>query len=92
MRVSPLGAAFAMAVVAGIILFVVDSGTVATVGVVVALVAFAFLIADQLPVRGGRSRRLLNVRDPEPEYIEKAEPASEEVWQREQELYRQRNE
>ena len=79
-----------LAAITGVVLFVVGPSTAATIGAVVALVAIALIIGDQLPSRDGTPSRLLDVRDPKPQYVEKTQPASEEAWEREQELYRQR--
>lgn len=98
MRLTGVGAAVLVLFLAGAVLFFVASRTVALVGGLVALLAVAFVAADQLPAglgggwMAGKGRRLR--RDqvaPEPQYIERAETPSDDAWQAEQQRYREKH-
>jgi hypothetical protein len=76
----------------------VASGRVAAIGGIVALLAVAFVIADQLPAGigggwvAGKGRRWRTGRVmPEPDYIQSAGMPSEDLWNREQERYGEKN-
>lgn len=93
-HLTPLGAVVIVVFAAGAVLFVVSSGVAAAIGGLVALLAIAFVVADQLPaglggnfVIGRNRRPSRDQRAPEPEYIERAGSPSEAVWRHEQELY-----
>lgn len=93
-----LGVVLAVLFLAGAACFFVASGKVAAIGGIVALLAVAFVVADQLPagVGGGwvvgKGRRWKADRTmPEPEYIQRAGTPSEDLWRREQERYGEKN-
>lgn len=93
-RLTPLGAVLILVFAAGVLVFFVGSGATAAIGGLVALVAIAFVVADQLPagLGGGfvlgKGRRPSRDRPaPEPEYIERAATPPDAAWQREQKLY-----
>jgi hypothetical protein len=77
----------------GIVVFFVASGTAAAAGGLVALLAVAFGVADQLPagIGGGwvigKGRRTRSQAVSQPDYIERAETPTEDAWRREQEHY-----
>jgi hypothetical protein len=96
-RPTRLGLFLVAVFVVGAVVFFVSAGKVAVVGGIVALLAVAFGMADQLPAgvgggltleQGTRWRSTTPVR--EPEYIEHAEEPSEDAWRREEELYRRK--
>lgn len=96
MKLTRFGVTVIVVVVTGGIATFVSSGVVAKIGAAVAVVGILFLVADQLPtglMRGAPrpSQRVLpHPSAPEPEYVATTEPASEELWQPEQDRYRQR--
>lgn len=97
-RVTRAGLALAVVCVAGAVVFFVGSGKVAWVGGLVALLAAAFAVADQLPVgvgggwMVGKGQRWKTERAaPEPEYIAAADEPSDEEWRREQQRYEEKN-
>ena len=98
-RITPIGAVVMLLIAAGSVLAFLGSGTAAKVGIVVAVLAVAFAIADQLPagVMGGFLVRRRPARgrgigaDPQPKYIERAAAPSEDAWRREQQRYQQKN-
>jgi hypothetical protein len=94
--VTPLGFALLLMVAVGAVLVFLGSGTAAKVGFGIAVAGVLGIAGDNLPagVLGGfRSprRRLTEGAAPEPEYIESTAPVSEDVWRREQQRYRRRD-
>lgn len=96
-RVTPVGAVVLIVFAGGVVVFFVASRTPALVGGLVALLAVAFVAADQLPagVGGGwvigKGRRPgREVSTSEPEYIERAQTPSDDLWREEQRRYREK--
>jgi hypothetical protein len=96
MRISPLGLVLLMFLAVGVVLVFAASGTAATVGWIVALVALLLMVGDQLPAGlagGSRGIRRSAADDstPAPDNVDKAAQPSEDAWRREEQLYRERD-
>ena len=92
-----VGVAGLFCLVVGLALLFFASGAASAVGLIVAVLAVAFMVADQLPAgllggwlargpaSGGRTQ------DAGPDYIPETVPPSEGLWHKEQAQYDQKN-
>ena len=93
-RLTMVGALGLTGLIVGLLLLFMTTGAASAAGLVMSVLAVAFLVADQLPsgltggfVVGARAPQR-TPPDPEPEYIDKAAVPSDAAWQQEAERYR----